>query len=706
MTYNIFSHTFTRRMAFFGLVLLIIAAGFGLSANEAKAAAGVSKILSYQGRLTDTNGDALGGAGTNYCFRFSIYSAASAGTKVWPAAATPATMTVSVVNGIFSVGIGDTAAGGDDLANSNWNASYLNGFAAIDTTYLNIDVATIVGASCAPGDGAESFEPLAPRQRIDATAYARVAENVYGTQLKTDSTNNRVQIGIGGSGSASPTVFAYDIKNTADTVGGTCGTGAYINGGAWYNSNIGRLLICNSNVIQVAGSAITNQYFAVSGPTGTTSADIKTFTFPNASATVLTDNAAVTVAQGGTGQSSYTIGDLLYASTTSALSKLTFVGTATRYLANTGGAGTIPAWAQINLANGVTGTLGTANLGSGTADNTTFLRGDQTWATPTGGGGGLTVGTTAIASGSVGRLLFENTGNVLGEATNVNIVSNNLNLVAVATPAAAPSNTITIFGRDIAGRILPAIIGPSGLDTSLQPIIARNKIIYWNPAGNSTTITAEGAAALTATGTATAANVATTNRYTYMRRLEYLVTTAATSAVAGFRAPAAQFTVGAPSAGNGGFFMVARWGPATGVATATNRAFVGMANSTAAPTDVQPSTITNIVGMGWDAADANIQIMYRGAGAVTKVDLGASFPVPTTDRANVYEISLFSPPGTTQQVGYLVTNLSSDITASGTITTNLPTTSTFLAPRGWMSVGGTSSVIGIALMSLYVETDY
>jgi Phage portal protein len=134
--------------------------------------------------------------------------------------------------------------------------------------------------------------------------------------------------------------------------------------------------------------------------------------------------------------------------------------------------------------------------------------------------------------------------------------------------------------------------------------------------------------------------------------------------------------------------------------------YYGMASSTAAPTDVEPSTITNSVGMGWDAADTSIQIMHRGAGAVTKIDLGASFPVPTADRAKAYELALYAPPGTPQYVGYEVTDLATGAVASGTITTNLPTTATLLAPRGWMSVGGASSVIGIALMGLYIETDY
>lgn len=55
---------------------------------------------------------------------------------------------------------------------------------------------------------------------------------------------------------------------------------------------------------------------------------------------------------------------------------------------------------------------------------------------------------------------------------------------------------------------------------------------------------------------------------------------------------------------------------------------------------------------------------------------------------------------------YLVTDSVTGDTAGGTITTGLPTSTTLLAPRGWMSVGGTSSVIGIALMGGYIESDY
>jgi hypothetical protein len=74
---------------------------------------------------------------------------------------------------------------------------------------------------------------------------------------------------------------------------------------------------------------------------------------------------AVPPANGGTGIASYTTGDILYASGTTALAKLSDIATGNALIP--GGVSLAPSWGKIGLTTHITGTLGVANGGTGVA---------------------------------------------------------------------------------------------------------------------------------------------------------------------------------------------------------------------------------------------------------------------------------------------------------------------------------------------------
>ncbi len=220
----------------FSILFVVTLASDILFPEKTRAAQGVSEILSYQGRLTDSGGNSLSGT---YCLRFSIYDAVSSGNQIWPASA-PNSNSVSVSNGVFNIGVGEA----DDLG--------VLDFSATSTVYLNTEVYTVAG-TCTGG----SWETLSPRQRIDATAYARVAEKLYGGEAR---------IGTGG-GSNSPKLLYLDVKNTADALDGSCS----IYGTIWFNSANTRALICENGAIKpISNSSTTISALAISGNTAGT----------------------------------------------------------------------------------------------------------------------------------------------------------------------------------------------------------------------------------------------------------------------------------------------------------------------------------------------------------------------------------------------------------------------------------------------------
>ncbi len=85
-----------------------------------------------------------------------------------------------------------------------------------------------------------------------------------------------------------------------------------------------------------------------------------------------------------------------------------------------------------------TSVKGLVPAASGGSTTTEFLRKDGSWQVPAGGGGGsgITIGTTAITSGTVGRILFEGSGNVVQQSANIFWDNTNKFLgVGTSTPA-------------------------------------------------------------------------------------------------------------------------------------------------------------------------------------------------------------------------------------------------------------------------------
>lgn len=306
--------------------------------------------------------------------------------------------------------------------------------------------------------------------------------------------------------------------------------------------------------------------------------------------------------------------------------------------------------------------------------------------------------------GAINELQFNDGAGGFAGAADVEIEGGQLRLPTIATPTAPAAGGLKFFARDRAGQPWPAFLMPaSGEGHFLQPLIANGNYKLLMPVSG-TTVSNLGVNPATA-GTATGLNMTNGSRLARMKRIGYRVTTAATTAVASWRDNSSQLTIGGGNAWEGGFWGVMHGGPDTGVTNASHRFFMGLGD-TAAPTDVNPSTLLRIAGIGYDAADTQVQFMHNdGTGAATKIALGASFPKPNADGTFAYRLRLYSPPGATQSLSYEVENMGNGVTASGTVTTNLPANTDFITPKLYTSVGGTSSVVGTMVGPIMFQTE-
>ena len=154
------------------------------------------------------------------------------------------------------------------------------------------------------------------------------------------------------------------------------------------------------------------------------------------------------------------------------------------------------------------------------------------------------------------------------------------------------------------------------------------------------------------------------------------------------------------AAGRGGFKYTIDFSAATLVAG--NYLFFGLSDIAANPTSVDPTTSSTFskLGIGANANTGNWKLINNLVGtAPTVTDLGSSFPVNTTDSLEL----VISCAANDSGFSWTLTNETTGAFASGRATTNIPSSTTFIAPLMYGSNNATASAMAVALAGWRVE---
>lgn len=245
-----------------------------------------------------------------------------------------------------------------------------------------------------------------------------------------------------------------------------------VDGGTDYNLlDTGSLI---SGVLPIArggtGSATTSQNFALIGPTSGSGAysfrALVAGDIPSLDAAKIT-TGALAVAVGGTGLSSYAVGDLLYASGSTTLAKLADVATGNALIS--GGVTTAPSWGKIALTTHISGTLPIANGGTNTTSYTT---------------NGVTYyNGTSVINGAV--LTFASGKAAITDSSNSAEATLDLDTAANGTRQTATSSGVFSIGTEIADLVIThkhagSGDGDFGYPAALIDIRANNDSDEWS----------------------------------------------------------------------------------------------------------------------------------------------------------------------------------------------------------------------------------
>jgi hypothetical protein len=151
-------------------------------------------------------------------------------------------------------------------------------------------------------------------------------------------------------------------------------------------------------------------------------------------------------------------------------------------------------------------------------------------------------------------------------------------------------------------------------------------------------------------------------------------------------------------ANEGGFRFVTYVGTSTAVAQ--QRAFCGVHSATGVIGNVNPTTLLNLFGFGYDSTQTTWRVIHNdGSGTASTIDLGANFPV---NNSTFYKFEVECEPASSF-MRYRATNLDSGVVASGVVNVDLPVATQMLTAHLWCNNGTTASAVVLNFSSFLLE---
>lgn len=271
---------------------------------------------------------------------------------------------------------------------------------------------------------------------------------------------------------------------------------------------------------------------------------------------------------------------------------------------------------------------------------------------------------------------------------------------ARTSPPAAPiAGVMQMYARTRAGRVLFEMMGPSGVDTALQPALFGNRVMMWYP-GSSTGMGSQGSTPTTG-ATLSHPTPATSTLAESLYRTRFQTSTTAGNA-AGARDAFASIWRG-NSAGRGGFFLHHRVCSGS-ISLSGGQKVSGLTSQTTALAG-EPSALPNVMALIKDTGDTNWQFARRtGTGTVQKVNLGVAVANNQT-----FDLILFCAPNSSTIYARIVQHAfdgTFTVLLDTSYTTDIPANTTLLARTHQVRNGATAAADNFELVRSYLESDY